>query len=218
MNPLPNAWLAYCGPMIIFGLFTAAEGWLPPALYPVAYGTKMAAVTAGLVHWRRPLRDIRPSWAMVLPSVFVGLFIVGAWLVIDKAVAYPHLGTRIGFDPSHLQLTSSRLAFLAVRLYGLVLVVPVMEELFWRSFLLRYASRVDFLSLPMGTFSLSALAIMVTFSAVAHTEWLVAAGASIVLALWLRRTGSLFAAVVAHAVANGALGFYVLISHDWKYW
>jgi hypothetical protein len=34
----------------------------------------------------------------------------------------------------------------------------------------------------------------------------------------LRRTGSLFATVMAHAVTNAALGIYVLLSHDWQYW
>ena len=218
MTEQDHKWIGYVGPMVVFGLFTSAEGLFPASLYPVAYAVKIAAVTAALVVWRETLKDIRPSWSVALPSVVVGLLIAVVWVAIDETVAYPHLGDRIGFDPFGIQAAVGRLAFLAVRLYGLILVVPIMEELFWRSFLLRALTSGEYLSVPIGRFSLSAFGIMVLLSSVAHTEWLVAAIASCVFAWWLRRTGSLFATVVAHAAANAALGVYILTAHDWKYW
>ena len=172
----------------------------------------------GVLHLARPLRDIRPSWKVLLPSLGVGLIIIGSWLLIDQVVPYPHIGARMGFDPGTIESDAGRIAFLLVRFSGLVIVVPVMEELFWRSFLLRYLTGSNPQALPIGTFSLSALAIMVVVSATAHTEWLVAAIASVIFAYWLRRTKSLFAAIVSHAAANGALGLYILQTHDWKYW
>jgi hypothetical protein len=42
--------------------------------------------------------------------------------------------------------------------------------------------------------------------------------AGIAFALLLRSTRSLFAVVVAHAVANAALGAYIIVTHDWRYW
>jgi CAAX prenyl protease-like protein len=93
-----------------------------------------------------------------------------------------------------------------------------MEEIFWRSFLLRYLTSTDFRKLPVGTFSASALWIMVAASALAHPEWLVAVMASLAYAFWLRRSRSLFGAIVAHAVTNAALGGYVLATGDYKYW
>ena len=59
---------------------------------------------------------------------------------------------------------------------------------------------------------------MLAASALAHPEWLVAIMASLAYALWLRRSRSLFGAIVAHAVTNAALGAYVLTTEDWKYW
>jgi CAAX prenyl protease-like protein len=213
-----KGWLAYSAPMVAFAVFTAIEGWVAPSMYPLAYTIKIAAVLTAFLIWRGPLGDIRPSWNVLIPSLLVGLAIIGSWLVIDQLVPYPHIGDRIGFDPGTIGSSAGRLAFLLVRFSGLVIVVPVMEELFWRSFLLRYLTSGNSQALPIGAFSLSALTIMVVLSATAHTEWLVAAIASVIFAYWLRRTKSLFAAIVSHAAANGALGIYILRTHDWKYW
>ena len=103
-----------------------------------------------------------------------------------------------------------RWTFLAGRLCGLVLVVPLMEELFWRSFLLRYATRADFTSLAMGQFSAGAFWTVVAISAAAHRKWLAAAIASALFTWLLRHTRTLFIVLVAHAAANAALGCYIL--------
>jgi membrane protease YdiL (CAAX protease family) len=59
---------------------------------------------------------------------------------------------------------------------------------------------------------------MVAASALSHPEWLVAVIASLAYGLWIRRTRSLFGAIVAHATTNGALGAYVLATGEWQYW
>jgi CAAX prenyl protease-like protein len=83
---------------------------------------------------------------------------------------------------------------------------------------LRFLTHQDFTKLPVGTFSASALWLMVGASAVAHPEWLASVVASLVYALWLRRSGSLFAAIVSHATTNAALGGYMLVTRQWQYW
>jgi CAAX prenyl protease-like protein len=210
----------YWIPMIVFGVLTVAESYVPLAWFPAAYITKAVAVTASLIVCRGPLADIRPdlSARLIVPSVLIGLAVCALWIGIDKYVPYPHLGARTAFDPGPIESSAWWAPFLAVRLYGLVLMVPIMEEVFWRSFLLRYLTQPDFRRLPMGTFSASALLIMLAASGLAHPEWLVAIIASLAYALWLRRTGRLFGAIVAHAVTNAALGGYVLTTGDWQYW
>ena len=84
--------------------------------------------------------------------------------------------------------------------------------------MLSRAKKTDFRALPIGTFSASALGIMVAASALAHPEWLVAVIASLAYALWLRRTRSLFSVIVAHATTNATLGAYVLYTGSWQYW
>jgi len=214
----PPSTIDYWIPMVVFGVLTLAEGYVPLDWFPLAYMFKAVAVTACLLWWRRPLLEIRFDARLILPSAILGLAVFFIWIWLDKFVGYPHLGSRTAFDP--LQLSGSWWfgVFLCVRFYGLAIMVPVMEEIFWRSFLLRYLTRSDFHQLPIGTFSASALGIMVAASALAHPEWLVAIIASLAYAFWIRQTRSLFAAIVAHAVTNAALGAYVLVTRDWQYW
>jgi uncharacterized protein len=210
---------AYAAPIVVFAVLTALEGVLPAGVYPAFYIVKVAAVTAALVYFRGPLGDIRPSWDVVPLGVAVGLVVFAEWVILDRLVSYPHLGTRVGYNPfTAIADVALRWAFLVARFYGLVLVVPVMEELFWRSFLLRYATTADFASLTVGQFSWTAFWIVVALSAVAHPEWLVAAIASALFAWLLHHTRSLFAVIVSHAVANAALGGYIVIRGQWQYW
>ncbi len=208
----------FIAPTVVFGVLTALEGYVPSHLYAVAYAVKAAAVTAALLTWRQPLRDIKPDFKLVVPSILLGLVVCVAWVGLDKAIPYPHLGERVGFDPYSLPTMLTRTGFVLVRFYGLVLMVPVMEEILWRSFLLRYVTQSQFLSIPIGEFSSRAFAVVIAASAVAHPEWLVAAVANIVYCAWLRRTRSLFATIVAHATTNAALGAYVFATHEWQYW
>jgi membrane protease YdiL (CAAX protease family) len=149
----------YWLPMVLFGALTLAESYLDPAWFPIAYIVKAVLVTAALVRLRRPYADLKYDRRVILPSVAIGLLVFALWIWIDKVVPYPHFGSRSAFDPTPLQGSAWWPAFLAVRLYGLALMVPVMEEIFWRSFLLRYLTRTDFESLPVGTFSAFALHI-----------------------------------------------------------
>jgi len=210
--------IEYWAPMVVFGVLTLVESYLPASIFPVTYLVKAAAVTASLIVWRGPLLEIRVSPRLIGTSILIGAAVFVLWIWIDKNVPYPHLGARTGFDPTPLQGSFLGIVFLSVRLYGLVVMVPIMEEIFWRSFLLRYLTKHDFRQLPVGTFSASALWMMVAASALAHPEWLVAIIASLAYALWIRRTGSLFGAIVAHVATNGLLGGYVLITRDWQYW
>jgi CAAX prenyl protease-like protein len=208
----------YWIPMLVFAVLTVADSKVPPAWFPALYILKATAVTASLLYWRAPLREIRIDRKLIAPSVLLGLIVCVLWIGIDTAVPYPHLGARGAFDPTPLLGSVWGITFLVVRLYGLVVMVPVMEELFWRSFLLRYLTNPDFHKVPLGTFSALSLWLMVAASALAHPEWLVAIVASLAYALWLRRTRNLFGAIVAHATTNAALGVYVLVTGSWQYW
>lgn len=208
----------YWIPMLVFAVFTVADSKASHEWFPALYIAKAIAVTAALLIYRGPLREIRFDSKVVLPSVILGLAVFGLWIGIDINVPYPHIGTRAAFDPTPLAGTAWGITFLVVRLYGLVLMVPVMEELFWRSFLLRYLTNPDFHKVPLGTFSALALWLMVAASALAHPEWLVAIIASLAYALWLKRTTNLFGVILAHAVTNAALGVYVLVTGNWQYW
>jgi len=205
--------------MAAFMVLTAAESWVSKGDYVWLYLVKVVIVTVALVGFRTPLKDIRPKARVLVPALLVGLAVFVEWVLLDKWIPYPHLGHRTSLDPfTAIEAPALRSLFLAARFYGLVVMVPVMEELFWRSFLLRYFTNPDFIKLPVGSFSWESFGIVAVGFGLSHSEWLVAVICACAYALLLRQTRSVFACIVAHGTTNLALGIYVMLTHDWVYW
>lgn len=213
------SWLAYVLPMAVFLVFTLAESAAAGVAYVLLYVVKVCAVTAALYVCRATWRDVKISGRVLLPAVAVGLAVFAQWVLLDRYVNYYRLGGRAALNPFEAVADPAlRAAFLVARFYGLALVVPFMEELFWRSFLLRYLTDSDFEKVPVGEFSWAAFALVASAFALSHPEWLPALVTACAYALLLRSTKSLFACVVAHAVTNLALGLYVVASGQWHLW
>jgi len=124
-----------------------------------------------------------------------------------------------GFDP--YAMTGSQgaaIGLIAVRLFGAAIVVPIMEELFWRSFLMRYLVEVDFRSVAMGTFTwLSFLGVAVLFG-LEHHRIIAGIIAGLLYGALLLRQKKLRGVVVAHGVTNLGLGIYVVATGSWMFW
>jgi CAAX prenyl protease-like protein len=218
----------YLAPMVTFLALTALEGALPrvedhphPVWYPVVYAIKIAIVSGVAWACRSSWRDLKPrprpiGWAV---AVALGLVVLGLW--IGLAGLYPALSlsgsARMAFDPMVLP-QPGRLAFLIVRFYGLVLVVPLIEELFWRSFLIRFIIDPDFDKVPIGRVTPASAGVVSVVFALAHPEWLPALLTGLLWAWLLGWTKSVAACFVSHATANLGLGIYVLMTHHWIYW
>ena len=105
-----------------------------------------------------------------------------------------------------------------LRLAGAALVVPLMEELFWRSFLARWIDAQNFLSQAPRRLSFKAIGITSVLFALEHRLWFAGLLAGLLYGWVYRRTGSLWVPVIAHAVTNGALGIWVLRTGSWQFW
>ena len=210
-------WLPYVAPMAAFLLLTSAEDSLTKAMpglwgYPIAYAIKIALVVIVAVLCRDTWRDLKPlpSASMFAVAIVAGLAVTALWIGLDgRYPAIPLLGKRSGFDPTTLPVPG-RFVFLAVRFLGLVLVVPLIEELFWRSFLMRWLIDSDFRTIPIGRVTRVAVVITSFGFALEHPEWLPALLTGLIWAGLLAWSKSVFACVVSHATANLALGAYVL--------
>ena len=128
-----------------------------------------------------------------------------------------------GFDPSFFkdQTLLYGLA-IAARLFRMVVIVALVEEIFWRGFLMRYLADLDtdFWKTKFGTFTWLSTGATVVLFMFAHNpaDWAAAAiyGS---LACWVAiRTKSLAACVWMHALANLVLGIYVLQSGNFGLW
>jgi len=215
------AWAAYVLPFGLFLLLTTIESHLPLNLYPVFYAVKIASVGGVLIALRGSFPEARSGGSGWAGATALGVVLFFAWIFVDLHT--PHfafLGTRTAFDPSREIATPlGRFLFLAVRFLGLVVVAPLVEELFYRNFLLRFVTDMDdFRSVPMGTFSLSACLISSGVFALSHPEWLAAAIFALALCGLIRYTKNFWTCILAHGVTNFLLGVYVLHTAQWQYW
>src|SRR5262249_16777931 len=135
---------------------------------------KLAVVIALAWWYRSTWRDFRPAPAprvLVLAGA-IGLLVWGLWVGLDGHYrTFGWLGTRVGFNATALA-PAARWVFIVVRIVGLVLVVPLIEELFWRSFLMRWLIDQDFTKVPIGRVTPLAAVTTSAFFALVHPEWL----------------------------------------------
>ncbi|WP_426193665.1 CAAX prenyl protease-related protein [Massilia sp. DWR3-1-1] len=218
----PRAIVARCLPFLIYMAFIAiAEllGWLgvSQADQRWLYAVKVGAVAVALAYFWRDYDELH-RWHLTVASTAVaivaGLIVLILWLSLGAD--WMTIGSAAGFDPT----TDGDIdwALVAVRIAGAALVVPVMEELFWRSFLLRWLDNKRFAALAPGAISIKAIAISSVLFGVEHNLWLAGLVAGLVYACLYRWHRSLWSPVLAHAVTNGALGAWVIVTGSWHYW
>jgi CAAX protease family protein len=216
MNERP--WLPYVFPFALYLAFLTVQ--TPERLLWI-YPLKTVAVAASLVFFWRAYDELRPRrhWAL---GVLAGAIAIAIWIAIDPY--YPGLSRLTGgttgaaFDPTTIADATTRAVFLSFRVLGAVVVVAIMEELFWRAFLIRWLVNEDFKSVPVGTYSHRSFAITTLLFAVEHEQWLAGLICGALYNALLYRTRSVFACVVAHATSNALLAAWVLLRQDWKFW
>ena len=164
-------------------------------------------------------------WAWILVAVVVGVLLNFAWFAIDRFTPHPHwltqiMGTRAAFDPyKEIADSTWRTSFLAVRFSGLVLLIPYLEERFYRDFMLRYiVDQDDFRRVTVGTTQATAVAFSTILFASTHPEWLSAAIFGLAMCALVRFSKDIRVCMVAHAATNLALGITVLTTGNWQYW
>ena len=158
---------------------------------------------------------IMKDWGEGLQVLGVGLVVYVLWVRMDWSWAMQ--GNLTGYNP--FQAGPSLGLFLGgMRLFGASVVVPVMEELFWRSFLIRWIANAQFKSIPLGTVTLNSFLITVVLFGLEHNLWLAGMMAGGAYTLLLYRTRRLWPCILAHAVTNLALGIHVLLTGEWHWW
>lgn len=184
------------------------------------YGLNLVLVGGLLAFWWREYGELArqnlPGAGEVALAVGVGALVFVLW--ISLTAPWMQIGeATASFVPVDAQ---GRLDWplIVMRWLGATLLVPVMEELFWRSFVMRWIQHPVFEGVDPGSVGLKALALSTFAFTLVHTLWLGAVIAGLAYALLYRRSGKLWTAVIAHAVTNGALGLYVVSSGRWEFW
>ncbi|MDD2900213.1 MAG: CAAX prenyl protease-related protein [Desulfuromonadaceae bacterium] len=202
--------------------FLAGQGFfmLGAATLYYLYPVKSVTVAALLYFFRdryselsfRDLADIPVTFA----TFGVGLLVFALWIKMDWTLGAA--GVPQGFNPALLPGRNVQIVMTIIRIAGAVLVVPLMEELFWRSFMIRYIVDKNFDSVRIGTFTWASFLVTVALFGLEHNYVYAGLMAGVIYNLLLYRTRSLAQCVLAHAVTNLALGVYVVITGKWQFW
>jgi uncharacterized protein len=196
------------------------------------YGLQVVSVAALLAWCWRPCAELArerlPKGSELALAVGLGLAVFVAWINLDAhwmtldGLLGSAAGPSAGFVPVAAD-GSLRWDFIVVRFIGAALLVPLVEELFWRSWLMRWLEAQnqadgDFRSVDPRRVGLKAIVLSTVVFMLAHTLWLAAIVAGLAYAWIYVRTGNLWTAVVAHAVTNAALGVWVVSQRAWAFW
>lgn len=188
----------------------------------VHYPIRVAAASVALFLWSRGIITLRASQPAA--SVAVGLVVFVIWIAPD--VLWPGYRSHWLFqNPVTGTLASSvplahrtSVWYLVWRSVGLVLLVPVIEELFWRGWLMRYLISRRFEDVPLGAWSATAFWITAVLFASEHGPfWDVGLAAGVIYNWWMIRTRNLADCIAAHAVTNACLAVYVFFYSRWEY-
>ncbi|HYA39781.1 MAG TPA: CAAX prenyl protease-related protein [Syntrophobacteraceae bacterium] len=217
---LPFAvFMAFVGVDEIAG-FLSRHGIIDPGEYfPfVVYPLKALAAAAVLLSFRSVYSEIKFGDLSRLRdstiSVFAGLALFVAWINLDYSIG----PAGKGFNPTLIASGFAMWLVIAIRLTGAALIVPIMEELFWRSFLIRCIIRKEFDEIPIGTFTWSSFILCSIFFGLEHQLIIAGIAAGIVYNLILYSTKSISQCILCHAVTNLALGIYVLSTGQYRFW
>jgi len=202
--------------------FAAQRQWFAMPDTTLNYLYPLKALSVGLLlykykdqYYELRLKDLQKLKTSVA-ICGVGLLIFVMWISADWMLSLT--GPPSGFNPTLLPEGPIRGLMTAIRVAGAVLIVPLMEELFWRSFLLRYLIDADFESIPIGGFTWSSFLISTVLFGLEHHLFIAGMIAGAIYSVILYTTRSLAQCVFAHAVTNLALACYVLYTGKWYFW
>jgi len=235
---------AFIAPLVVFMLLTelarslkidnAELPWHVRAPELWVYPLQCVICLAFLFIWRRHYRF--SPWnhnRAIVGAIALAIVGISVWILPSvlfewgglKGEQWRWLGIverKDGFDPN---AGGERFFELVVglRFLRLVVVVPLVEEIFWRGFLMR--ALIDrpaqsFDEVPFGTFGWRSVIVTTVLFAAVHqpVDWVPALVFGCLMAWLTVRCKSLGACVLMHALANLILGIYVMKSELWGLW
>lgn len=215
-------WVPWAAPFLVYILVLASPGVLH--LQPAAnHVLRLLLVLPLLLLCSRKLF----AWKVVQPaaSALLGVAVFVVWVGPDALFPgyrshWLYSNSLLGqYDPSAGVSAQAGPWFLALRVAVSVLLVPVVEELFWRGFLMRILIRNDFRQVTVGAWQRDAFWITAVLFALEHgVFWDVGLAAGAAYGWWVVRTRSLPDVILAHAVTNGLLAWYVMGMGRWEFW
>lgn len=195
-------------------------------------GAMVSQLLSGDFEWLYPIRVIGTvaalgyfvgayralDWRIGWTSVGLGVAAFATWIALEWVVGD---GVLL---PMPVALADAdgpvRLTWLAVRVLGAVITVPIAEELAFRGYLLRRFASPEFELINRQTVTWMAVLLSSLAFGVLHGDrWVAASIAGAIYAVAYLRRGSIGDAAAAHATTNALIAFWVLgVGGDWRLW
>ncbi|HTS29136.1 MAG TPA: CAAX prenyl protease-related protein [Bryobacteraceae bacterium] len=220
-NSHRTATIAYIAPFLVYvSLMELGRATAFPA--GITLPIRFLFVLLVLLVTSRTLVFRRPSFPVASLAVGIGVFLI--WIAPDLQFHYRDhwlfqnriFGSAVSSIAPELQRSGG---FLAIRILSSTALVPVVEELFWRGWLMRWLIDPSFQKVPLGKYTpLAFWGVALLFASEHGPYWDVGLAAGIVYNWWLVRCRNLADCILAHAATNAALAVFVLLSGQWQYW
>lgn len=234
-NPLGMAELPRVVPFVLFLAIGAAQGSFFAGSEYWLYAAKTILIAGLLYYWRGLITEMR--WAFSVSGVVAGLAIAALWIGLDGVIpsldaiwyglrklvtgeAAPEVTPDQPWNPVTFFSGQPALgwALVAVRVFGRSLVVPAMEEVFYRSFFYRYIANPKFLEMPIGVWHSVAFLVTCTAFSISHPgQWLAALICAATYQWLVIRHKRLGDAMLAHGVTNLAISIWAITTGRWEF-
>jgi uncharacterized protein len=209
---------ARVAPYVIFILLTFAQSLFGEAgKYWIYLGKSV--VGAWLI-WQ--MWDLVPEmrWNFNTEAFAIGVAVLIMWIGIDGL--YTHIGDSDAKPLNPYVQFGEHSAFANIyiigHILGMTLVVPPLEEVFFRSFLYRYFVRTDFLNLPFNRFHPTSFIVTSVIFGFEHHEWLSGILCGFAFQWLVISKNRLGDAITAHAITNLLLGLWIVARAAWHFW
>ncbi len=215
--------IPYVVPFAIFLALLSVSEYLHSWFGSWEYPARVAVLAAVLWIFSRDVIDLRVvRW---LGTITVGVAVFAIWVAPDMLIPgyRDHwlfqnsiTGSLKSSLPQDLRQDTWVLVFRTIRA---AVIVPIVEELFWRAWLMRWLVNPNFQSVPLGAYTASSMWISAILFASEHGPyWEVGLLAGLAYNFWMVRTKSLGDCILAHSVTNLVLSLFVIFGGHWEYW
>jgi exosortase E/protease (VPEID-CTERM system) len=193
------------GSGLVTGLFTSG--------FDLYYPVRTVAAAAAVWYFWRHLRPLALLSGLSWQPFAIGVLVYAFWTALEPAAGGPGaLAFARGLTAMPAGLS---VAWLFFRVAGSVLVVPAVEELAFRGYLLRRLSQGASSGLR---FSWLPFLLSSALFAAMHGRWLAGFLAGACYAWSMYRRDRVFDAFISHAVTNGLIACEVLLLGHYRLW
>jgi len=207
-------------PFALFVLPLFIQDWFGDAIRHWIYLARTLLGAWCLWEMRTLVPEMR--WKVSWEGAVVGVLVLVIWVGLDPFYPSNHLLFQASTPWNPFKDYDGHPVaawfFFGVRTLGSSLVVPPLEEVFWRSFVYRYLINTDFETVPLGRLHWGSFFVTSLFFGLEHYQWLAGVLCGLAFQFLVVRKGRLGDAIFAHAITNFLLSLWVYWKHAWIFW